>query len=192
GRNGRTHHAALPFAELPQFMMELRGRTSLSARAIEFTILCSARTGETIGADFEEFDLKARVWVIPAQRMKGGREHRVPLSDRPVQILRTLPRNSERAFPLHETAMAKALAAYRPGVTVHGFRSSFRDWAAETTAYPNHVVEMALAHSIPSAVEAAYRRGDLFEKRRRLMQAWANFCAKPAATGDVVPLRRVP
>jgi integrase len=152
--------------------------------------LTAARTGEVISAEWADINLRDRVWTVPAQKMKGGKPHRVPLCGRAAEILRTLPHKSERPFALHETAMAKALATYRPGVTVHGFRSSFRDWCAERTNFPNHVVEMALADAIPSAVEAAYRRGDLFEKRRRLMEAWADYCAKPApASATVTPLR---
>jgi integrase len=175
-------------------MAELRARASLSARALEFTILTVARTGETIGATWDEIDdLKAKTWTIAASRMKGRREHRVPLPDRAVDILRTLPRRSERVFPLGDMAMLRLLRAMRPGTTVHGFRSTFRDWTAERTSYANHVVEQALAHTIGDAVERAYRRGDLFEKRRKLMAQWAAFCTSPptAAGATVTPLRKV-
>jgi integrase len=183
------HHAALPYQEVPAFMAELRGRDSLSARALEFTILTAARTNEVIGAEGIEIDPKAKMWTVPADRMKGGRQHRVPLPKRAVATLKMpLPRG--RIFPLSNMAMLQMLQGMRPDATVHGFRSAFRDWAAERTSYPNHVVEMALAHTIGDKVEKAYRRGDLFAKRRRLMTAWAKFCGSakplPAQKGDNV------
>jgi integrase len=195
----RKHHAALPYAELPAFMAELRGVPGLlAARALELTILTAARSGEVRFAKWGEIDPAARVWTVPRERMKGGKEHRVPLSERALAILAALPREggSDAVFPgrakggfINEKAMHRLLAKLCPGVTVHGFRSTFRDWAAETTGYPNHVLEMALAHAIGNGVEAAYRRGDLFEKRTRLMAEWAAFCASPVRGGDVVPLR---
>jgi integrase len=180
-----AHHSALPFADAPAFMAALRSRFSISARALEFTILTAARTGETILATWAEFDLDAGVWIVPAERMKAEREHRVPLSNRTIEILRSLPRAGKFVFPgamaakpLSNMAMLQLLRGMRDdGITVHGFRSTFRDWAAERTAYPNHVIEMALAHAIGDKVEAAYRRGDLFDTRRRLMDAWADYCA---------------
>jgi integrase len=181
GGNGKGHHAALHYAELPTFMAELGARDSVSARALEFTILTAARTAETIRADADEFDLEAQVWTVPADRMKARKEHRVPLCARAVEILQSLPRHGTRPFTLSNMAMAELLKGMRPGVTVHGFRSSFRDWAAEMTNYANHVVEQALAHTIGDKVEAAYRRGDLFVKRRKLMDDWARYCSKPAA-----------
>jgi integrase len=153
------HHAALPYAELPAFMSELREHSSLIARALEFTILSATRTSETIGASWDEIDIEAKVWTIPGGRMKAGKEHRVPLCDRALGILRGLHRHGERIFPLtDDAAMLKLLRGMRPGQTVHGSRSSFRDWAAETTNFPNHVVEMALAHTIGDKVEKASRR----------------------------------
>jgi integrase len=198
--NGKTveHHAALPYSEIPQFMAELRERDSLSARALELCILTASRTSEVIGdgASWDEFDLKGKTWLIGAERMKAGKEHKVPLCDRAVEILRGLGARGDKAkvFPLSNMAMLELLRGMRPGHTVHGFRSTFRDWAAETTAYPNHVVEQALAHAIGDKVEAAYRRGDLFKKRVRLMQQWADYCAKPAAAladDTLVLLRKV-
>lgn len=197
------HHAALPFTLVPQFMSELRQREGVAARALEFTILTAARTGEVTGARWEEFDLTAKVWTVPAGRIKGGREHRVPLSERAIEILRALPREAEFAFPgarkghaLSNMAMDAVLhrLGYKDGrATVHGFRSTFRDWAAEQTAYPNHVVEMALAHTIGNKVEAAYRRSDLFEKRRKLMADWARYCQtiqqKGADVAAAIPIR---
>jgi integrase len=193
------HHAALPYADVPAFMAELRDRHSTSARALEFTILTAVRTNETIGATWNEIDLKAKIWTIPARRMKAKREHRVPLDERALEILQTLthhrggyvfPTSTRAEQPLSDMAMLELVRGLRPGLTVHGFRSTFRDWAAETTAWPNHVVEMALAHSVGDAVEKAYRRGDLFEKRRKLMQAWSDFCARPTPTGATVTTLR--
>jgi integrase len=178
------NHPAMPYVELPEFMGELRERSSVSARALEFAILTAARTGEVIGARWTEFDLQAAVWTLPATRMKAGKEHRVPLSARAVELLSGLPREGEFVFmggrvgkPLSNMAMLELMRGMLPGsgYVPHGFRSTFRDWAAETTSYPSEVVEMALAHAIESKVEAAYRRGDLFEKRRRLMEEWAGY-----------------
>jgi integrase len=159
------HHLAMPYAEVPAFMVELRRNNSLTALALEFTILTAARSGEVLGAKWSEVDLVAKTWTIPAGRMKAGREHRVPLSGRALEILASLPREGERVFPLTHTSMSELLRRGRD-VTVHGFRSSFRDWVAERTSYPNHVAEAALAHAVADKVEKAYRRTDLFEKRR--------------------------
>ena len=183
------HHSALPYQEIPGFMAELRARDSLSARALELTILCGTRTGETIGATWGELDLEAKTWTVPAERMKAGREHKIPLADRAVEILSGLPRHGKRSFPLSNMAMLELLRGMRPGTTVHGFRSTFRDWAAERTTFAREVAEMALAHTIPDAVERAYRRGDLLAKRAALMQAWAAYCGKPPADGKVLPIR---
>jgi integrase len=187
----KKHLAALPYAELPVFMAELREHHSLAARSLEFTILTAVRTGETFGATWDEIDLEAKIWTIPAERMKAQKIHRVPLCDRAIGILKSLPRHGERVFPLADiAAMLKLLRGMRPGQTTHGMRSSFRDWAAETTNFPNHVVEMALAHAIGDKVEKAYRRGDLYMKRAKLMQSWADYCAKPAKSGEVVSITR--
>jgi integrase len=194
------HHPALPFAEIPVFMTELRAtEPHLSARLLELLILTASRSGEARGARWDEIDFHQAMWVIPPERMKGGREHRVPLSPRAVVILKQVSevRLSEFVFPgkstgrpISKIGMQRLLRKLRPGVTVHGFRSTFRDWAAETTDFPNHVVEMALAHAVSDAVEAAYRRGDLFEKRRSLMEAWAQHCQRKPALAEVVPLQR--
>jgi integrase len=197
-----THHAALSYAELPAFMAELRAQDSLSAKALEFTILTVARTGETIGARFAEIDVANRLWTVPASRMKGGREHRVPLSAAAFAIVETMQQQTDSdhifsgppaAKPLSNMALLMLLRRMgRDELTVHGFRSSFRDWCAETTRFPAEVAEMALAHKVGDKVEAAYRRGDLFVKRRELAEAWATFCSS-SSTGtphsDVVPLR---
>ena len=187
------NHPAMPYVELPVFMRDLRARDSMSARALEFTILCAARTGEVIGARWPEVELAEKVWMIPAERMKTGKEHRVPLSDRSVELLEALPRESEFVFmggragkPLSNMAMLELIRGMKPGsgYVPHGFRSTFRDWAAECSSHPDYVVEMALAHTISSKVERAYRRGDLFDKRGRLMADWADYCA----AAPVVPV----
>jgi integrase len=193
------HHRALPFADVPGFVSDLQAREGMGARALEFAILTASRTGEIIGARWSEIDLDRKLWTVPAERMKGGREHRVPLSDRAIALLRALPREADFVFAgerrgtaIASTAMSNLLGRMgRLDITVHGFRSTFRDWAAETTGYPNHVVEMALAHMIGDKVEASYRRGDLFSKRSRLMADWAKYCMmKPADTaGNVTPMR---
>jgi integrase len=191
------HHPALPFAELPDFMATLAEREGMGARALEFLILTAARSGEASGAKWSEIDLEAKAWTVPASRMKGGRQHRVPLSDRAIALLRALPREADFVFAgerlgtaISSTAMSNLLGRMgRLDITIHGFRSAFRDWAAETTSYPNHVIEMALAHAVGDKVEAAYRRGDLFAKRRRLMEAWADYCTAPRRDATVTPIR---
>lgn len=176
------NHPAMPYADLPTFMGELRGRESISARALEFAILTAARTGEVIGAQWSEIDLDGGMWVIPPDRMKAKREHRVALSPRAVDLLRALPRVGAHVFPgaragkpLSNMALLELMRGMAPDYVPHGFRSTFRDWAAEQTDTASEVVEMALAHAISSKVEAAYRRGDLFEKRRSLMADWATY-----------------
>jgi integrase len=183
-----SHHAALPYTQMGGFMRELRGQEGVAARALEFAILTAARTGEVIGAQWDEFDFTAKVWTVPAERMKAKREHRVPLSDAALRAIRSVPREGEYVFsgprpdrPLSNMAMLALLRRMkRDDLTVHGFRSSFRDWAAETTNFPREVAEAALAHVLSDKTEAAYRRGDLFDKRRKLMQAWADWCDKVA------------
>jgi integrase len=184
------HHAALPWSEIGAFMGELQGREGVTARALEFAILTAARTNEVIGARWSEVDFGAATWTIPASRMKMAKEHRVPLSEPAIELLRELytEANNDAVFigqyagrSLGDRALAEVLVRMeRTDITVHGFRSTFRDWAAEVSHHPNHVVEQALAHAISSAVERAYRRGDLFDKRRQLMQEWAAFCYKVA------------
>jgi integrase len=199
GKNVK-HHSALAFDDLAQFMAELSERESISARALQFTILSAARTGETIGATWDEIDLDTETWVIPGERMKSSRPHRVPLSKPLVAMLRALPREKGNPFvfvgtraksPLSNMAMLELLRGMRAGLTVHGFRSTFSDWARERTNYPRDVVEMALAHAIKDKSEAAYRRGDALEKRRRLMAEWARFCSMPCTTATVTALRSV-
>lgn len=190
------HHPALPFAEIPAFLELLRQEGGMAAQALEFAILTAARTGEVIGARWPEIDRQAKLWTIPGERMKGGREHRVPLSDAALAILARLYQDREGEFvfaggragrSLSNMAMLVLLRRMkRADLTVHGFRSTFRDWAAERTTFQNEVIEMALAHAVSDKVEAAYRRGDLFEKRERLMKAWAGYCNTTPAAGAVV------
>jgi integrase len=183
-----NHHEAMPYVDVPLFMSKLREVDHIAARALEFTILTCARTGEILGAAWDEIDLTSKTWAVPAARMKGGKEHRVPLSDRAVEILKTLPRDGERLFNIGEVRMLLMLREVHgdKGPTVHGFRSSFRDWCSERTSYPPAVYEQALAHSIGSKVERAYSRSDLFQKRVRLMNEWATWCSRPAITGATV------
>ena len=169
----------------------------MAALALEFVILTATRTSEVLGATWGEVDLDKAVWTIPAARMKAGKEHRVPLSPRAVEILESVrPLGKGCLFPadkggkLSTMAMAMLLRRMKLDCTVHGFRSGFRDWAAECTGYAHEVCEMALAHVIGNKAEAAYRRGDLFDKRRKLMEAWATYCGTPVASADnVTPIR---
>lgn len=183
----RGHHKAMPYDAVPAFVGELRSRNAMAALALEFAILTAARTSEVLGATWDEVDFDKAVWTIAARRMKAGREHRVPLSPRAIEILeQTKPLGKDRLFPaerggaLSSMAMTMLLRRMKLDCTVHGFRSAFRDWAAESTGYAHEVCEMALAHAIANKAEAAYRRGDLFEKRRRLLADWASYCAKPS------------
>lgn len=187
GKQGKAHHPAMPYADLPAFYQRLcEERNSLSAEALKITILSACRTSEVLLARWDEFDLGARLWTIPGDRMKAGREHRVPLSDAALKLIQGLPTREGYLFPgarigrpLSNMAMTMVLRKLgHADLTVHGFRSTFRDWAAEETAHPNIVAEMVLAHTLENKVEAAYRRGDLLEKRRRLMQDWADYCTK--------------
>jgi integrase len=180
-----THHAALPYTDVPAFMARLWARDGITPRALELTILTAVRTNEAIGARFDEFDLTGKVWRIPAERMKAGQEHRVPLCDRAVTIIREMAatRLNDFVFPgikrgqhLSDMAMLVMLRELQRGITVHGFRSSFRDWAGEETAHPHDICEAALAHTRKDKAHAAYQRGDLLAKRRKLMDAWGRFC----------------
>jgi integrase len=182
------HHAALPYAQLPAFLAELRQQDGIGAKALEFAILTAARTGEVMGAKWSEIDFEARLWTVPAERMKAGREHRVPLSEPALAILKAMRevREGDFVFPggragrgISNMAMIMTLRRMGRGdLTAHGFRSTFSDWCAEQTDFPAEAREMALAHTVSDKVEAAYRRGDLFQKRRDLMDAWANYAAK--------------
>lgn len=198
--NKAGHHAALPWREVGSFMARLRAMEGVGARALEFAILTAARSGEVRGATWPEIDLAAGVWTVPAGRMKADREHRVPLSPAALALLLAVPEAGREGVvfrgrtggEMSDMTLTACLKRLEVPVTAHGFRSTFRDWAAESTGYPGDVVEMALAHTIGNKVEAAYRRGDLFEKRKRLMDDWAAFCAVAGAgAGVVVPLRAV-
>jgi integrase len=195
----RGHHAAMNYAELPAFMTNLQARQATAALALEFAILTAARSGEVLGARWEEIDLDHAVWVVPAARMKAGREHRVPLSRRALNIAKAMheARSGDFVFPGQRpgkplSVMALEMVLRRMKIenaTVHGFRSTFRDWAADCTHFANEVCEAALAHVIENKAEAAYRRGDLFDKRRKLMEGWVAYCAIPK-TGKIVAFRR--
>jgi integrase len=191
------HHAALPYAEIPAFVAALRGRDAVAARALEFGILTAARTSEVLGATWSEIDLDAHLWTVPAERMKAGREHRVPLGNRAVEIIRNMMTTKQNDYIFHGDRRATLSnmsllmllrRMRRNDITTHGFRSSFRDWTAEQIDCPSAVAEMALAHGIGNAVEAAYRRGDMLDKRRPLMAQWESYCAKSVVHSMVTPI----
>ena len=193
------HHPALSHADISEFMADLSARQGVAARALAFTILTAARTGETRGMTWAEVDLDAKVWTIPAERMKAGKEHRVPLTDAVVALLGTEGDDAALVFgsetkagkPISNMSMTAVLRRMgRDGITVHGFRSTFRDWAGETTGFPREVIEAALAHGIKDKAEAAYARSDLFDKRRSLMEAWSAAATQAFCDLTVVPLRK--
>jgi integrase len=200
----RGHHAAMPYEDVPALVSVLRERMDISSRALEFTILTAARSGEVFGATWGEVDLKTKIWAVPAKRMKGGREHRVPLVDRAVELLEELkpldgevdPRDlifpgRKAGRPLSNMALNMLLRRLGHGdCTVHGFRSSFRDWAGECTEFPREIAEAALAHIVGDETERAYRRGDALEKRRRLMEVWAEFLNNGKAMSNIVAISR--
>jgi integrase len=183
GKPEAEPHAAMPFAEVSGFLAKVRERKGVDAAVLEFTILTAARRGESINARWDEIDLTTKTWTIPAERMKAGKEHTVPLSDRVVELLQSLPRIGAFVFTaktgkrVADTAMRKLLVKLEAGYSLHGFRSSFRDWAGEVSNFDREVIEHALAHKLPDRVEAAYRRGTALDKRRRLMSAWASYCS---------------
>jgi integrase len=193
------HHPALPYRELPAFMAALSQREGTAARALEFLILTAARTGEVLGAKSDEIDPTNKMWTVPAGRMKGGEEHRVALSQRTIELLRDLPTEDGNDFVFNGSRPGTGLAQQgmtqvlrrmgRTDISVHGFRSTFRDWAAEQTNFPREVCELALAHKVGDKVERAYQRGDLLRKRFLLAEAWAKYCSSPpAAKATVVPM----
>jgi len=192
------HRQALPVGEVGAFMGKLRAMQGVGARALEFAILTAARSGEVRGMTWDEVDLEAKTWTVPGERMKAGREHRVPLSDAAVALVKAQPQAGAspyvfaavRGGQLSDMTLSSVTRRMGAPCVPHGFRSSFRDWVGERTGYPGDMAEMALAHTIGDKVEAAYRRGDMFEKRRRLMADWAAFCAQVEVKGDVVPLRQ--
>ena len=192
------HHPALPYVEIGDFMEKLKSQEGLAAEALALTILAATRTSETIKACWDEFDLKNKLWVVPAERIKTGKEHRIPLSEPALKILKKLydAKMGDYVFPSKNgkplSNMAMLMLRKRMGysnIVVHGFRSTFRDWAAEQTNYPREVAEMGLSHAIGNKVEAAYRRGDLFEKRQKLMNEWARYCYQPkSGNGKVLKI----
>jgi integrase len=190
------HHKALPYGDVPAFMLDLRDREGLSARALEFLALTCVRSGSARGAVWDEISLKEKVWVIPATRMKGKVEHKVPLVGRALEILNKLPHREGLVFPgsqnrpMKDFTLLKELRELRPDATVHGFRSAARTWMSEQTNFPHEVCEATLAHKVPDAVVRAYRRTDFFDRRRKLMEAWDAYCSRPAPAGaTVVPMR---
>jgi integrase len=190
------HHAALPYGEVPAFLLALGAREGIAAVALRFLILTATRTSEALGARWAEIDLDVAIWMISASRMKAGREHRIPLSGEAVALLKDLPRVGDYVFPgqrlrepLSNMALLQVLRRMeRSDLTAHGFRSSFRDWAAERTNHPREIIEASLAHTIGSKVEAAYLRSDLIEKRRVLMADWGHWCS--GVVDNIVSLRR--
>jgi integrase len=195
----QVHHPAMPFRDVPEFIARLRATETTTALVLEYIILTAARSGEALGARWTEIDMKAKVWTVPRERMKTGIEHRAPLSDRAVDILKAMQAvaRGEFVFPSHRSdrplsGMACPMLLRRMGVfnvTVHGFRSAFRDWCGEATNFPREIAEAALAHAVGDAVERAYRRGDALERRRKLMDDWARYCGG-GQSSNVVPLKR--
>jgi integrase len=191
-----VHHAALPWRQIGDFMADLRKREGVAARALEFAILCASRSGEVRMATWDEFDLTAKTWTIPGSRMKAGKEHMVPLSGRAIELLQEMPRiegcqwvfPGAKNKPLSDMSLTAVLRRMGVTATQHGFRSSFRDWCAESVAnsFNREVAEHALAHQLPDRVEAAYQRGTLFDRRVMLMAAWADYCSKPSVTTATV------
>jgi integrase len=193
----RGHHKAMPFADVPGFMDALREMEGVAPKALKFTILTAARSGEVLGARWDEIDLDAKLWTVPATRMKGAREHRVPLSGHAVAIVKEMAkvRTSDFVFPGLKpgkplSGMEKLLRRAKADVTVHGYRSAFRDWAGERTSFPREIAEAALGHLVGDAVERAYRRGDALDKRRKLMDAWASFCSSSGGANVVAFAKR--
>ena len=199
----RGHHAALPYSSVSGFVAALRERDAVAAHALEFLILTAARSGEVLGAKWHEIDLEAKVWTVPADRMKAGREHRVPLSPRAMKVLEAVKPlantaaqgglNVAHIFPgqargaaLSGMSLAMLLRRMKVATTVHGFRSSFRDWAGEASTFPREVAEAALAHNVGDATERAYRRGDALEKRRKLMDAWSAYVETRISRGSLL------
>lgn len=194
------HREALPYSDMPGFLKSLRKHTGTAAQALEFVILTAARVSEVVGATWPEIDLKAAIWTIPGARTKSGRDHRVPLSDAAIVLLKKLEATKQNDFVFPGQKIRKPLTIAAPlkqlrdmdyeTLTVHGFRSSFRDWCGEQTNFPREIAEAALAHVVRDKTEAAYQRGDLFEKRAKLMQAWAAYCATPRKTAAAIPINR--
>jgi integrase len=198
---GTTHYAALPYSEIASFMADLNQRESIAARALEFAILTAGRTSEVLGARWDEVSTTKHLWVVPPERMKTKREHRVPLSEAALTVLERVAavRQDDFIFPGQKaqkplSSMSMLMLLRRMGradLTAHGFRSTFRDWAAEQTSFPSELAEMALAHTVSDKVEAAYRRGDMFQRRRQLAEAWSRYCdGLPAKDNNVIHFDR--
>jgi integrase len=197
-KHAKSHFAAMAYTALPAFMSELRQRPENMARALELLILTAARPNEILGMRWGEIDLSAAMWTIPAARMKASKPHRVSLSGRAVELLAALPRAGELVFAgrftgvqRRSTELIRPLRLMGHGVTVHGFRATFKTWASERTNYARELIEVALAHAVGDAVEEAYNRGDMLARRRQLMESWAEYCSRPHVEGDVVPLRQI-
>ena len=190
------HRAALPYADAAAFMAELRQRDTLAARVLELQILTATRPGEAAGAQWAEFDLQDAVWTIPGDRMKAGKEHRIPLAPAVMRLLKALPQVDGNLFPgvkgkpITTEAAMKLLKELRPGLTAHGFRSTFRDWAAEQTSHAREIIEHAMAHQLKDAAEAAYQRGDMLRRRAVLMKDWASYCASVRKSDNVTAIKR--
>ncbi|WP_347232074.1 site-specific integrase [Hydrogenophaga sp. NH-16] len=188
------HYKALSIDAAPQFMVELRARDGIAPKALEYLILTAARSGEVRGATWQEIDMQARIWTVPASRMKAGREHRVPLSDAAIKLLKGMPKikgveylfPGSREMPLSDMSLIAIMRRMKVDAVPHGFRSTFRDWAGDRTHFPRDLIEQALAHAIPNQVEAAYRRSDALEKRRELMQRWADYLDRLRVESEVV------
>ena len=193
-----VHQRALPFNDIAGFMDKLKSHQGIAARALEFTILCAARSGEVRGATWSEIDMEKAVWTIPSQRMKAGKEHRVPLSGAAIKILESLPRHTDsnlvfpgtKGRPLSDMSLLAVLRRMKVNAVTHGFRSSFRDWVSEATNYQSDLAEQALAHALPNKVEAAYRRGDGLDKRRGMMNDWADFCENKKTSKIVIMVKK--
>ena len=192
------HHKALPWQDIGAFMRDLKQREGIAAKSLEFLVLTAARSGEVRGANWDEIDFNSRLWIIPANRMKAGKEHQVPLSDEAIKLLKALPKmkGDDHLFPaprggaLSDMSISAVTKRMKVDAVPHGFRSTFRDWCEENTNFPHNVAEMALAHTIGDKVEAAYRRGDLLAKRTKLMRAWAKYCSTVQIKSDVVSINR--
>jgi integrase len=191
-----AHHAALPYDQIGPFMATLRATKGTNARALEFAILTAARTAEVLGARWDEIDETAKTWTVPANRMKGGKEHRVPLSNQAMALIKAANRNGKYVFGNGDRQLSKMAFTQllgdrlkRDDITPHGFRSTFRDWCAEQTNFPREIAEAALAHVVGNKTEAAYQRGDLLEKRRKLMDAWSQYANRSQTTGKILEMR---
>lgn len=195
--NNRKHHTALPFSGVASFMADLRKREGMAARALEFTIITASRSGEVRGMTWDEINLDSKVWTVPAERIKAGKQHKVPLSAEAIKLLKALPRfektnhvfPSRKGGPMSDMSLTAVMRRMGVDAVPHGFRSTFKDWARSCTSYPDEVSELALAHVNSDATRAAYARDELLPKRTRMMADWAKYCSNPQKSGDVVPMK---